>query len=462
MAYSSSTADEAVLEDMEDLFVVSKACENAKGDGMTPCGPEELQQVLLSWYDGNRRLLPWRGDSESDWGKTVKDCLDLKPARSVSAYATWVSEVMLQQTRVETVISYFKKWMEKFPDVGSLANAFPEEVNAIWAGLGYYSRARNLHTAAKKVVDEFNGEIPGDVKRLKQLPGIGDYTAGAIASIAFGLRVPVVDGNVVRVFSRLCAVKAGAKDKRLIKGCWELGKIVVPKERPGDFNQALMELGATVCMPKKPACQRCPVKDFCKAFNESKSSVEQYPIPTKRKELPVEKFAVAIFEQNEPEKRFLFAQRPKRGLLANQWEFLLARMSNKESHCLESRRAAIKEFLDSKQVKFPCEKCEDAGKRHDCGDFVHTFTHLRHHLHVERISVPKCEDCEAEIAAKMESWAWLTHEEMEQKGLTKITSKCLSSTKKTNKKKRQQKNELQKEEDQAKLTAFGVKKSKRS
>ena len=254
--------------------------------------PDEVLRFraeLLRWYDTHRRKLPWRGDPPPYNGSTAaaggaapaagaKQPLISKffqqppasgggaaapapaaaaaaaaePRRAVTAYGTWVSEIMLQQTRVETVIPYYLKWMAAYPTPAALAAASPEDINAAWAGLGYYRRARLLHQGAATVAaPPYNGELPSTTEELMKIPGIGAYTAGAIASIAFGQRVPVVDGNVLRVLSRMRAVAAAAqhppfKDKL----SWELAGALVDPERPGDFNQAMMELGATVCAPK--------------------------------------------------------------------------------------------------------------------------------------------------------------------------------------------------------------------
>ena len=248
--------------------------------------PDEVLRFraeLLRWYDAHRRKLPWRGDPPPYNGSTAaaggaapaagaKQPLISKffqqppasgggaaapapaaePRRAVTAYGTWVSEIMLQQTRVETVIPYYLKWMAAYPTPAALAAASPEDINAAWAGLGYYRRARLLHQGAATVAaPPYNGELPSTTEELMKIPGIGAYTAGAIASISFGQRVPVVDGNVLRVLSRMRAVAAAAqhppfKDKL----SWELAASLVDPERPGDFNQAMMELGATVCAPK--------------------------------------------------------------------------------------------------------------------------------------------------------------------------------------------------------------------
>lgn len=210
----------------------------------TPSEKARVQRALLHWYSSEKRLLPWRS--------------------IVSPYRTWVSEVMLQQTRVATVIEYFERWMMRFPDIPSLAAADPEAVLRTWEGLGYYSRARNLQRAARRVVELWQGELPADVKELRQLPGVGRYTAGAIASIAFGLPEPAVDGNLLRVLTRLRGLRGDPRRAPLHETLWELARQWLPPDQAGDFNQALMELGATVCTPK-PRCGECPLRAECAA-----------------------------------------------------------------------------------------------------------------------------------------------------------------------------------------------------
>ncbi|MBI3550820.1 MAG: A/G-specific adenine glycosylase [Elusimicrobia bacterium] len=223
-----------------------------------------LRRRLLAWYDANRRTLPWR--------------------EKTSPYRTWVSEIMLQQTQVATVIPYYERFLARFPDVAALAKAGEADVLRLWAGLGYYSRARNLHRAAKEVASEHGGRFPSGFEEVLALPGIGRYTAGAILSIAFGKPYPVLDGNVMRVFSRLFLIRGNVKEPATQKEMWRLAADLVdpkgplavdnardrakgrtPCARPGDWNQALMELGALVCVPEAPRCGDCPLADGCAA-----------------------------------------------------------------------------------------------------------------------------------------------------------------------------------------------------
>ncbi len=208
----------------------------------------EISEPLLAWYDAHARTLPWRGIA--------------------NPYATWVSETMLQQTRVETVLSYYDRFLARFPTVAALAAAPEADVLKLWEGLGYYSRARNLHRGAKQVMAEFGGELPRDAAALRTISGIGAYTAGAIASIAYGLPVPAVDGNVIRVVSRVIGIRENVGVPSVRRRIEAEAAAMLPPDRPGDFNQALMDLGATVCVPGTPSCERCPLFALCDAYRE--------------------------------------------------------------------------------------------------------------------------------------------------------------------------------------------------
>ncbi len=206
---------------------------------------DRITAALLAWYDRCARVLPWRGFHD--------------------AYRTWVSEAMLQQTRVETVLSYYPRFLERFPTLASLAEAPEADVLKAWEGLGYYSRARNLWKGAKQVMDQYGGVLPRDPQELRKICGIGPYSAGAIASIAFDVPVPAVDGNVIRVISRLYGIRTDALETETRRRIESLAAALVPADRPGDHNQAVMDLGATVCVPGTPDCGRCPLSDFCDA-----------------------------------------------------------------------------------------------------------------------------------------------------------------------------------------------------
>ena len=258
-------------------------------------GNRQSSVSLLRWFDGNRRDLPWR--------------------RTEDPYAIWVSEIMLQQTRVETVLPYFERFMTRYPTVETLAEAEEEEVLGAWSGLGYYRRARMLHRAARQIAAQ-GGELPRDVAGLQKLPGIGTYTAAAIGSIAFGVAVPAIDGNVERVISRWLAIpgdpKLGQARHDIEKGAAEL----LDRERPGDSNQALMELGASVCRPRKPLCSTCPLRMGCLA--RSRGEPEAFPAMRVRVAPTRVRRQVAVVWNDG---RLLLFRRPRTGeVLAGMWE----------------------------------------------------------------------------------------------------------------------------------------------
>lgn len=255
----------------------------------------EIAGRLLEWYAANKRDLPWR--------------------RTRDPYRIWVSEVMLQQTRVETVIPYFERWMERFPTLEALAEAPEEQVLKAWEGLGYYARARNLHQAAREVVARYGGAVPDDPAAIASLKGVGPYTAGAILSIAFNRPVPAVDGNVLRVMARLCAIADDIRLPATRKAIEERVRALIPPGRASDFTQALMELGALICTPRRPRCLLCPVRDFCEARRAGKET----ELPVKRRAQaprPVRRVAAVI----QREGRLLIVRRPPEGLLAGLWE----------------------------------------------------------------------------------------------------------------------------------------------
>ncbi len=222
---------------------------------------------------------------------------------------------MLQQTRVETVRPYYARWLRASPTIQALARAADDRVLKLWEGLGYYTRARNLHRAAQAVVREHGGRLPRTAEGLRALPGIGRYTAGAIASIAFGERMPLVDGNVARVFARVFAIRANVKSSRTLQSLWKLAEDLLPNTDPGDFNQALMELGALVCTPTAPRCDACPMRRVCAA--RARGLVEELP---NRGDKPRTVHLVAKAAFVTSRKRILLKRRPRQGLLANFWE----------------------------------------------------------------------------------------------------------------------------------------------
>ncbi len=252
---------------------------------------------LLEWYDAGHRELPWR--------------------RTRDPYRVWISEIMLQQTRAETAISYYERFLLRFPHVRALADAPEEDVLKAWEGLGYYSRARNLQSAARRIVSEYGGELPATSAQLRELPGIGPYTAGAIASICFGERVAAVDGNVERVVSRLWGVREDVSLPPVRRAIAAHAQSLVPPERTGDFTNAMMELGATVCVPGAPRCLMCPVRELCDAC--ARGDAQDLPVKKKAKPQRVQHMGVAIVRCGG---RVLLRQRAER-LLGGLWVFPL-------------------------------------------------------------------------------------------------------------------------------------------
>lgn len=291
----------------------------------------QIASRLLTWYRQQSRTLPWRGHPDP--------------------YAVWVSEIMLQQTRVEAVIPYFERWMHQFPTVKVLADASEQEVLAAWEGLGYYSRARNLHKSARIVVERYGGNLPRDLKLLRELPGIGRYTVGAIASIAFNMDQPTLDGNLRRVFSRLFDVSEPADSAEGEKTLWKHAAEHLPEGMAGDYNQALMDLGATICLPKNPRCLLCPLMDICQA--RENGTHEQRPVLKPKLKLPhFTHTAGVILKPNgheaslsrplvgiaeiSPDKLVLIVKRPSKGLLGGLWEFPNGRVNGDPAEELQS------------------------------------------------------------------------------------------------------------------------------
>ncbi|KAL3669356.1 hypothetical protein V7S43_005732 [Phytophthora oleae] len=485
--------------------------------------PQELlttRTELLRWYDAHRRKLPWRGDpppylttaihtsqKKKEKGaakrtgldaflkmsKQVEDAKieleeeaatpdesgDAAKPRKVAPYETWVSEIMLQQTRVDTVVEYFLRWIDKFPTVAALAEANEEDVNALWAGLGYYRRARMLHAGAKYVVANYDGELPSTVDQLLAIPGIGPYTAGAIASIAFGNREPLVDGNVIRVMARMRAVGADPKNKKLINFSWKAAKELVSEcDRPGALNQALMELGATMCTVQNPQCSDCPVKSVCLAYeeanavktksesalaeespcsicdytratewDETQTEVTKYPLKAKKNDSKNEVIAVAVVSSDSPNEeivtlargkrkaaqsigadassstwKFLMSKRPEGGLLAGQWEFLHSKMSEGDKIPPLTKR---KIFMDARLTDAFGKSAlvRSIPERRDLGELKHIFSHVKHHMGIEHLHFKS--QPELLPAADSDDLRWMTVAEMQQLGITTGVKKIL-------------------------------------
>ena len=267
----------------------------------------EFTALLIDWYEHNARSLPWRGHSDP--------------------YAIWVSEIMLQQTRVDTVIPYFNRWMNLFPDIAALAAAPEDCVLKAWEGLGYYSRARSMQKTARILSRDFNGKLPADFDALTGLPGIGPYTAAAIASIAFGLDRAVLDGNVKRVLARLLPYPEAVNTPAAEKELRSIAQNLLPPGRAGDYNQAMMELGALICLPRNPKCSECPVSMLCAAFKENCQST--LPVMKEKAAVPHITVTAGVLHENG---RVLIARRPVNGLLGGLWEFPGGKVEAGESH----------------------------------------------------------------------------------------------------------------------------------
>jgi A/G-specific adenine glycosylase len=256
-----------------------------------------IQQKLLHWYQTNARILPWRINQDS--------------------YRVWISEIMLQQTRVEAVIDYYNQWMLELPTLADLANVADDKLYKLWQGLGYYTRAKNLKKAAGIIIEQYSGVIPSDESTLMMLPGIGPYTAGAISSIAYGQKVAAIDGNVMRVVSRIYGFRedigSSVAKEQIKQRVYEM----LPDSQVGSFNQSLMELGATICVPNgKPLCSNCPIRDECIAYKEQLTDIIPFRTPKKERKIqPITVFLIQIGP------RWVMRKRPTRGLLANLWEF---------------------------------------------------------------------------------------------------------------------------------------------
>jgi A/G-specific adenine glycosylase len=303
--------------------------------------PFEIVAPLLAWWDEGHADLPWR--------------------RGRDAYGIWVAEIMLQQTQITTVIPYYERWMERLPTVEALAGASLDEVLKLWEGLGYYSRARNLHEAARMVVSAYGGRIPDRVEGLLRLKGVGRYTAGAIASIAFGRRAAVLDGNVIRVLSRILDYPEDVTTTGAKKYLWEVAEGLVPEERPGEFNQALMELGQRICLPAVPQCHLCPVAEYCLA--RAHGTQLERPVRPRRKETPHFDVVAGVIWREDG--RFLIGQRPVEGLLGGLWEFPGGKVQPGESLEAALRREIEEELAMEIEVGRPVVTIQ------------HGYTHFR-------------------------------------------------------------------------------------
>jgi len=284
--------------------------------------PEEIllfRDQLLEWFNTHQRQLPWR---------QTKD-----------PYRIWISEVMLQQTQVKNVLSYYEKFLLRFPDIERLAAADPQEVLKVWEGMGYYARARNLHKAARIVVQEMGGGLPTDYSQFRKLPGVGEYIGAAVQSLAFDKPYPVVDGNVKRVVARLFVIDSPVNESSSARLFREGADELLDRDRPGLFNQAMMELGATICRPRRPICPDCPVSRFCQAYQSRRQN--RIPVITKSRSLPKYHIAAGIVYRNN---HVLITRRKPSGLLGGLWEFpggKVRRRETAEEACIREMREEV-------------------------------------------------------------------------------------------------------------------------
>lgn len=321
-----------------------------------------IERPLLSWYEKHRRILPWR--------------------ENPMPYRVWISEIMLQQTRVEAVKPYFARFMEALPGIYELAEVSEDELLKLWEGLGYYSRAKNLKKAAKLLVEQYGGELPASYEELKKLPGIGSYTAGAIASIAFGLPVPAVDGNVLRVISRITGSMEDILKQSVKSGIEEKLKAVMPKEAASSYNQGLIEIGAVVCIPNgAPLCDRCPLSSLCIARAKNLTGV--IPVKTPKKPRKSEDKTVMLLWLKG---RVAIRKREGTGLLASLYEF-----PNTEGHLDESQLLSFLHVKEGKIAKLPPSR--------------HIFSHVEWNMTAYRIDLEEVPDGD---------YMWVTPEEIKK------------------------------------------------
>jgi A/G-specific adenine glycosylase len=338
-----------------------------------------MRSDLLRWYDDNARDLPWR--------------------RTRDPYAIWVSEVMLQQTRVETVVPYYERFLARFPTPEDLAGATDDEVMASWSGLGYYRRARLLVAGVREVVEKYGGRVPEDADARRALPGVGRYTAGAIGSIAFDLPEPIVDGNVARVLSRVHRIDAPLGSKPSELKLWDAARELVRGERPGALNQALMELGATTCTPKTPRCDACPIARACGARADGR--VAELPVPRPKK-APVPVSLVAVLaERGTPKRTFLV--RGEGTLFGGLFGLPMA-----EGEGRDAARAALREAkVSARLADAPCARLE------------HVLTHRRLDVRVYRATHARAEQTDALRA--------LLDAELETVGVATLTKRLIAA-----------------------------------
>jgi A/G-specific adenine glycosylase len=333
----------------------------------------EIARKLLAWYHEHKRDLPWR--------------------RTGDPYQIWVSEVMLQQTRVETVIPYWTRFIQRFPTIEALAAAPEEEVLKFWEGLGYYSRARNLQTAVREVQERYGGRVPDTLAEISSLSGVGPYTAGAVLSIAYNVPLPAVDGNVFRVLSRIFLIEEDVSKPAARKKFESLAEFLIPPGEASDFNQSLMEFGATICIPKHPRCLSCPLQTLCKAYAEGMQ--EDLPIKAKKKPPRAIDILTGIVRNgdgNRDGERVLIVRRPQEGLLAGLWEFPSFEATPGKSPAEDLQHSLRQQFAMTIQVE------------QHFANMQHTFSHL--HWNLQAYSCRLSGTVETTVTAA-DNWRWV-------------------------------------------------------
>lgn len=358
---------------------------------------KRIVKPLLEWYDSHARELPWR-QGEAD---------------GCNPYHVWISEIMLQQTRVEAVRGYYRRFLDRLPRVADLAAVPEDELMKLWQGLGYYNRARNLQKAAQRIMDEYGGRFPGEYEQILTLPGIGEYTAGAIASIAFGRAVPAVDGNVYRIYTRLFCdgsdITKTAVRRRIRKELLE----IIPQERPGSFNQAWMDLGAVICLPNgEPLCGQCPLADFC--LSGKNKNWQDYPVKPAKKKRRQEERTVILLEYRG---KYLLQKRPARGLLAGLWEF----PSREGVLSLSGLRRLLRQWeAFGGDYGLPEDRQTEDMEIELLGKGNHIFSHVEWHMLGYLVHL----DRQPKIGMSGEDIVWATVEEMEESYSIPSAYKC--------------------------------------
>lgn len=348
---------------------------------------KSLRQALFTWYAESGRDLPWR--------------------QTRDPYAIWISEIMLQQTQVKTVIPYYQRWMAEFPTIADLAAADQQQVLKVWQGLGYYARARNLHQAAQEIMRSHQGQFPKTIEAVMALPGIGQTTAGGILSAAYNQPVPILDGNVKRVLARLLALEI--PPNKALKALWQVSADLLDAENPRDFNQALMDLGATICTPKNPACLLCPWRTHCLAFKLNMQT--ELPASESRAPLPRKAIGVAVIWNEQGQ--ILIDRRPQNGLLGGLWEFPGGKIEPGETI----------EACIQREIK------EELGIEIEVGDHLITIDHTYSHFHVT-LNVHHCRHVSGEPQPiECDEVRWVTIDELAEYPFPKANVQIIDALK---------------------------------